>query len=300
MTGSTHLTLGAFVSESEQAAARSAAGHLTRILSEAASVPWTCDCVFSSGVEGLRQGEEVTAYLTSFLPELQKLDEPWAAAEQRLRKVYASLSERNIPVFICTILRHINLEESPERRAALRLRIRQLNLLAAEISHETRAYVIDLDRLVADIGARNLLTDYRLGGTPVVEVAGHFMALTLINNAFDARIPFEIQDRANAILVSNLPVVLSASSSGSENLPTTLANKPLAAPIAHTIEEIYPGWLSSEETKAGLREVAVRLVKALYRNGVRGTVSIALQRYDLKKNLELFTYRISRKLTGRK
>src|SRR5207302_7755388 len=68
-------------------------------------------------------------------------------------------------VFLCNIFRRV-----PEiahcyygTRESLQERIQRFNVLAAEVSQDTGAYVIDLDRALADIGGRVLQTDYRLG-----------------------------------------------------------------------------------------------------------------------------------------
>ena len=207
MTDKSSLLIAAYVSEDERAAVEMAAGYLGRALSQATEVPWTCTCTFSPDLEALRHRHEVEMMVTSFLPELERIDEPWAQTEQRLRTTYTLLRERGAMVFICTVLRHVGGDKEPEAIDALRIRIRRLNFLAAEISHETGAYVIDLDRFLADIGARRLQTDYRLKGAAAHQLAGHFMAVTLVNNALDAVVPFEVQEAAEAILTTFRPAV---------------------------------------------------------------------------------------------
>src|SRR5450631_4533314 len=162
MTEKSHITLAAFVAENERAAIRSAATHIAKALSQAAETPWTCEGVFSSALESLPAGGENTIIVTSFLPQLENVDEPWPKAETRLRSAYAKLAESGAPVFICTVLRHVGGEPDPEKAQALLIRIRRLDLLAAEISRASGTYVIDLDRLLADAGASRLQTDFRL------------------------------------------------------------------------------------------------------------------------------------------
>jgi hypothetical protein len=73
------------------------------------------------------------------------------------------------PLFLCTIFRHV-----PERRtvgAPLLERIHRCNLALLEISRATGAYVVDLDRAFAAVGAMALETDYRLHGTRAKELA---------------------------------------------------------------------------------------------------------------------------------
>lgn len=206
MKRKSQISIEAFVSEDEREAVQLAADFLARSLSQAAGVPWTCTCGFSTDVETLRQAGNAAIVVTSFLPELGNVDEPWPQAELRLRTAYAALRTSGIAVFICTILRHVGHGEEP-KTVALRVRIRRLNLLAAEISRETGAYVIDVDRVLANIGARHLQTDYRLKGSAATGVTGHLIALALLNNACDSYVSIEIQESAKSILDSSRPAI---------------------------------------------------------------------------------------------
>ena len=279
MTRKPHISIAAFVSEGERAAVQLATRHLARALSQAADIPWTCDSVFSPDMETLRQGGDAAIIVTSFLPELGEIEEPWPRAEQRLRTAYAALGQRGVPVFICTILRHVVVDEGPDAAAALRIRIRRLNLLAAKISHESGAYVIDLDRVLADIGARRLQTDYRLAGNAAAEMAGHFIALTLINNGLDAFVSFEVQDAAKAILTASQPAIARSDS----DKPVVTIWKPrlslgqkrrkqIVTPVRYP-EENYVGWLVQQVLRGriGPAEVFQGLVQTVRRRGVRET-----------------------------
>ena len=278
MTGTSQISIAALVSKSERAAVQLAADHIARALSQAAGVPWTCDCNFSPDMETLRQDSDTAIIVTSFLPELTKLGELWPQAEQRLRTAYATLCERGTPVFICTILRHIDCDEDLEAAAALRIRIRRLNLLAAEISRETGAYVIDLDRVLADIGARRIQTDYRLAGNAAADMAGHFIALTLVDNAFDAIISFEVQDAARVILSSCRPAIAERDGAKPEiTLRKDLMSmgrgrrKQIVSPVNYTVQENYAGWLIRQVLRGAIEptEALQRLVLAVRRRGVR-------------------------------
>jgi len=274
------ISIAAFVSEDERAAVQLAADHIARALSQAANVDWKCDCVFCPDMKMLRQGKDAAIIVTSLLPEVAKLDELWPQAEQRLRTAYAALCEPGTPVFICTILRHIDHDVEPEAADALRLRIRRLNLLAAEISRETGANVIDLDRVLADIGARRLQTDYRLAGSAAAEMAGHFIALTLINNAFDEIVSFEVQDAAAAIFAAYRPAIAEPDSAKPEvTLRKGLMSlgqgrrKQIVSPVSFTVEENYAEWIIRQVLRGaiGPAEAFQRLVQAVRRRGVRGS-----------------------------
>jgi hypothetical protein len=295
MTEKSHISIAGFVSEGERAAVQLAASHIEQALSQAADVPWTCDCVFSPDMETLRRRSDAAIIVTSLLPELGTIEESWPRAEQRLRTAYAALCERGATVFICTILRHVGRDEEPEAAEALRIRIRRLNLLAAEISREMGAYVIDLDRILADIGARRLQTDYRLAGNAAADMAGHFIALTLINNAFDSFVSFEVQDAAEAILTSCRPAIAEPESGKPEvTLRKDLVSlgkgrrKQIVSPVQYTVQKNYSVWLVRQVLRGaiGPAEALQRLVQAVRRRGVResaGLLAAGLSKQKRKK-----------------
>lgn len=282
MTVPSHISIAAFVSAGERTAVRLAADHIAKALSKAAESPWTCECTFSPDLESLPQNGSAAMIVTSFLPLVEKdIEEPWPQVEQRLRSAYIRLSERGVPVFICTILRHVGDDETPESRAALRIRILRFNLLAAEISRETGAYVIDVDRVLADVGARRIQTDYRLAGNAAAEMAGHFMALTLVGNAVDAVVAFELQDAAREILTSSRPVLAELDGAKPEiTLKKDLMSmgrgrqKQIISPVLYTVQENYIGWLTRQVLRGaiGPREAIQRLVLAIRRRGLRESV----------------------------
>jgi hypothetical protein len=231
-------------------------------------------------METLRENGDAAIMVTSFLPELGEIKEPWPRTEQRLRTAYTALCQRGAPVFICTVLRHVGGDEEPDAAAALRIRIRRLNLLAAEISHEAGAYVIDLDRVLADIGARRLQTDYRLAGNTAVEMAGHFIALTLIDNAFDAVVPFEVQDAAKSILTSCRPEIAVTDNARPEvTLWKNLVSlgqgrrKQIVSPVSYTVQENYTVGLIHQVQRGEIKpaEALHKLFQTVRERGVRGS-----------------------------
>jgi hypothetical protein len=86
------------------------------------------------------------------------------------------------PVFICTIFRHV---PPAIDRAWTIERIRRLNLLALQLSQGTGAGIIDIDRTLADLGARSLQTDYLLTGPLGPYVAGDVVAMALLTAGLD-------------------------------------------------------------------------------------------------------------------
>ena len=207
MSDKSYISIDAFVSENERTAVHLAASHIAQALSRTTKTPWLCEATVRLDMEALKAGN-AAMIVTSLLPELEKLAEPWTEEEKRLRTTYAALGERGIPVFICTILRHIGSDVDADLAETIIVRLRRLNLLAAEISRECGAYLIDLDRVLADVGARRLQTDYRLAGNAAAQMAGHFMALTMLANAPEEIISFEVQNAAREILTASRPVVV--------------------------------------------------------------------------------------------
>lgn len=96
-------------------------------------------------------------------------------------------------LFLCTLLRFV---ADRQERQSMMPRIRGLNLMAAELSHDHDVAVIDIDRVLGLFGARALKTDYRLGGPAAPEVAGHVIVAALLANGLDMFIPYDRQERA--------------------------------------------------------------------------------------------------------
>ncbi|HEY7297257.1 MAG TPA: hypothetical protein VH684_04905 [Xanthobacteraceae bacterium] len=123
---------------------------------------------------------------------------PDIAALRRLQ--LGSLVRRSKPVFICTIFRHV--PGVPPRldsagRMGILERIRRLNLMAAELSQATGANVIDIDSVLAFIGARPLATDYLLSGPVAAAVAGDAIVSALLAGVPDEDLPHVFWQKAH-------------------------------------------------------------------------------------------------------
>jgi hypothetical protein len=116
----------------------------------------------------------------SLVPELDEPRLPISEVAEDLRGDVRTLRNANVTVFLCSIFRACDDE-------ALLERIRRLNLLAAEVSHETGAAVIDFDRHFAHVGARALQTDYRLRGAEAAEAAARIIVDALRAEVFDGK-----------------------------------------------------------------------------------------------------------------
>jgi hypothetical protein len=282
MTSSSHIAITALVSDRERAIVEQAGEHLTLALGKAGDKDWTCTCTFHPDRAALVNDSTSALRVTSLLPEAESSHEPWAEVESRLRASYAALARHETPVFICTVFRHVGEGAEPAREKSIRDRIHRLNLLAAEISRETSAFVIDLDRVLADVGARNLETDYRLSGQ-AREMAAHTLALTVLTNGLDALAPFELQDAAREILANRRPIVAATSDSrAATTLPKNMLavgrgrRRQVVSPVGHTVEEKYSEWLVRRVIKGDISagEALLRLMRAIRRRGLRGSAAL--------------------------
>lgn len=125
----------------------------------------------------------------------------WTETEARIRQRYQAVTKTGPRHYVCTVFRHV----PPDAPPGLRARIRKLNLLAAELSRATGVFVIDVDRSLADVGARAYATDFRLGGPYATEAVAREIAVTLLGTGFDAAFPREARDLLKAMLAGWQP-----------------------------------------------------------------------------------------------
>jgi hypothetical protein len=138
------------------------------------------------------------------------------------------------------------------------------------LSHEYGAIIIDLDRILADIGAHNLNTDYRLRGAAAVEVAGNAIARSIVANALDVFVSVEVQDAACAVLEQNRPAIGPAPIA-----PTNLMamgkgrRKQLVSTVTNMVQEDHVGWLVRQflTRQIGPGEAFAKFLQAVRRRG---------------------------------
>jgi hypothetical protein len=164
------VLIAAHVAESERPAFTLAQEHLRRLIDR----PFELEFNATDGAE---------ISIASLLRDVES-GEPLEGVRSRLCDVP--------PSFVCTVFR------ACEGDAGKLERIRRLNVLAAEISHETGCGVIDFDRMFGDIGARTLQTDYRLGGNIAREIAAYTIVRTILAAGLDDLIPDAHLTRARA------------------------------------------------------------------------------------------------------
>jgi hypothetical protein len=179
---------------------------------------------------------------------------------------------------LCTILRHVDAAEEPRQADRIRLRLRRLNLLATELSREYGALVIDLDRMLADIGAARLDTDYRLDGAVVPDVAGKAVALTIVANALDGFVPVEAQDAARAILERYHPEIGAAPRMKQTSMVALGRGrrKQRVSTVTDPIQENQAGWLMRQVLmrRIGPGEAMTKLAQAVRNRGARQTTAL--------------------------
>lgn len=268
------------VTTNEQAVVKAAARHLADALSRATGETWTCPCNFAPSLGDLPGATSGSVVVTSLLLALAQVDQPWPETEQELRRTYAALSETGDPVMICTILRHVDAAGDSERADRILRRLRKLNLLATELSREYGALVIDIDRSLADIGARRLETDYCLGGRVAAEFASKTMALCIATNALDAFAPVKTQDAARAILDGYRPSVGLATDQMMTNLMALRhgRRRQHVATMTDEVQENHVGWLVRQvlNGQIGGGEAFGKLASAMRRRGARESVRLLI------------------------
>jgi hypothetical protein len=195
MSVATAFCIEAVVDDAERPALVATAEQLTECLHAASGSRPAIRLEFANSLDAIDAHARATVIIASLLPEVAR-DEAIPFVEARWRRQLAALASS--PVFLCTVFRHVS-RHGAERLAAQRVtmeRIRRLDLLAAELSHDSGAAVIDIDRAFAHLGARVLATDYRLRGAVAAEVAAHTIVGSLLAVGLDDIVAAEFLERA--------------------------------------------------------------------------------------------------------
>jgi hypothetical protein len=277
------ITIKAVVDSNEQAAVSLAASLLEKSLSAAAGDPVAVRCQFEPSLATLKASDESGIIISSLLPEVANYEESWTTVESRLRESYRKLAGTDgAAVFLCTIFRHVPSGSSADHSPLVR--VRRLNLLAAEISRETGACVIDIDRSLADIGASQLNTDYRLGGQYASDAAAKFIALAVLSAGLDNYVSFEIQDAARASVAgSKLNLSTPVIATRDIVLPNLLKlgpgrRKQVVATVVDTDQDDHAGWLIHllMTRQFGVRDAIAKLRGSIARRGLRSSAAMIL------------------------
>jgi hypothetical protein len=273
MKSAYHIPIVAVVTPDERLVVERAAEDLADALSQATGQPWTCHCHFVPALNAVAPVPADSVIITSLGVSLARPDRPWMEIERELEQSYAALCQTGVPVLICTLLRHVGEEGDPGAVAHTRRRIRQLNLLATELSRAYGALIIDLDRVLADIGARRLNTDYRLRGAQAINLAGIAVAQCVTADALDAFVDVDAQQAAHALLENRRPDL----GAGPEIMPANMValgrgrSKQRVSTVTDTVQERHAAWLVRQflNRQIGPGEALTRLGQAMRRRGAR-------------------------------
>ena len=159
-------------------------------------------CAYGSlrALAAIDLGEPPDLVVMSMLGDALSAAEPITAVESRWRNQLQSFqsSATTANVFVCTIFRHVpgSLDSSDQHDTPSVERIRRLNLLAAELSHDLGIAVVDVDRVFAHIGARNVQADYRMNSTIAAETAAYAIVSSVLASGLDDLIAPDVQERA--------------------------------------------------------------------------------------------------------
>ena len=271
----TQLHIASFATESEQpAVTRMLALLATKLQAEGVNVShWAV-----TDYHALFDMPEGCVRIVSLAHELANTHLPWAEAEAMLEQRCALLCAAGGPVVVTTVFRHVDLpgEEDNGRSHALRVRIRRLNFLAAELSRRHGVFVADVDRILADTGGGARRTDYRLGGDAAADLAARGLAQVLVNNTLDAVMPFEAQERVMAALLAEYPVqrpcadvlpqeVISMGRGRRRQIVTTITDTVDENHMATMIRRVLSGQIPP-------RQAFEKLVSAVRKRGLRDSI----------------------------
>jgi hypothetical protein len=142
--------------------------------------------------------------MISLLGAAQRPDETLADTAERCRALIEELTDQGCAaVFLVTVFHRVARGDTPAEHlaaTALRERIRRLNVLAAELSRETGAGVIDIDRIFTLIGGEQVGADYRLDSARARLTAAHAAAWAMLSFGLDELASIEAQERAKLAL----------------------------------------------------------------------------------------------------
>ncbi|MGE4303090.1 MAG: hypothetical protein AB7E24_03540 [Novosphingobium sp.] len=232
----------------------------------------------TSGFDELLQAPAGTIRIVSLQRYLGGDERSWAGIERRLHDELAALAETGDPVLVETVFRCVPDRGSNAGQALLE-RIRRLNLLITELSRELGVFVVDFDRVLADIGGVVLATDYRLRGQAAAEVAGQELALAVATNALDTVLPFDAQERVRTFVESRRNTAVRPSLELSPAGLVTMGkgrHRRRVSVNTDAVQENHVSWLISQVLKRrmGLDEAYQRLTMAVRRRGVRESLGL--------------------------
>lgn len=273
------LSICAAVSPAERVGVESAVRQAIDAVQKANGPLVAGTCSFVGDLETARWPQSGQIIVISLLSHLAASQEPWAEAKARLSNLCAELCANGNIVFLMTIFRHVDAIADRATLFEMRKKIRRLNWLAPELSRETGAYVCDVDRVLSDIGAQRLGTDYRLTGKVVEDLVGNLLARDLIAIALDGKIDALIQEQAVGMLEKCQPIMLPVDLKPANVIAVGLGRrKQLAMTVIETDQHGQIVWLLRQimSRQIGVRDAVMKLTEAVRRRGAKESVAIVL------------------------
>jgi hypothetical protein len=276
------VTIKAVVDSHERTAVGLAAARLESALA-AAGAPVKVRCQFEESIEALKGSDEPCVIIASMLPEAAGFRQPWEQVEKQLREDYQALTAiEGVVVFVCTVFRCLPPEEDTDQSRLVR--VRRLNLLAAELSRETGLFVIDIDRTLAAIGAVSLQTDYRLGGEFAPAAAAKVIALAVVSAGLDAYVSFDAQDAAKLAIGEDRLALAAAAVTAPDLRPSNVLalgagrRKQVVATVVDTDTEGHAGWLLHLlfTGRLGFKDALEKLRRSIARRGLRSSSAMVV------------------------
>ncbi|MES2999261.1 MAG: hypothetical protein V4787_01100 [Pseudomonadota bacterium] len=195
------IDIQARVHECERPGMLEAAAQLRECLASASGSASAFDVklTFAPADEAPENLAASTVFVLSLLPELDRPDEPVADTAKRWTRTVQALREAGSPVYVRNVFRHVQERTRDGRPTPVLDRIRRLDRMLVTASSQTGCAVIDIDRAFADIGARELGTDYRMGGPLAAMLAGHTTVLSFLSHGMDDIVDPAVQEKAKSL-----------------------------------------------------------------------------------------------------
>jgi len=193
------LLIEAVVADCEQPALVAASELLSESLHAASGISWPGELRFCASLDGIGASGRPSMIVASLQLELARPEDPVPSIVRRWQQRLAPLQAAVPWVFVCNVLRHVAKGAPASGNGIPDVtieRIRRLDIAAIELSHDTGVFVIDIDAILAHLGARNVHADFRLASAVASEAAGYAIASSILAAGADDCIPPEIQERA--------------------------------------------------------------------------------------------------------
>jgi hypothetical protein len=183
------LQLTVAVTEGERDLIVAAANRLSLCLGDGTAPGWPIRIRFVAPDAPLPP-EPSVAILASLAIDAGRSGDPFESIAAGWRDRIAGWRAAAQPILLLNLFRHVaDANDRPARAPHLR----RLNLLAIELSRQSGAGIVDIDRAFALIGGRTLGSDYRGRGAFTIEVAAQAIVAVLLGCLDDKVAPDRVQ-----------------------------------------------------------------------------------------------------------